>query len=269
MTRHHCTYCHRKRTADKLTNFHYPAFKKSVWICKEHTSTGVDVFAQRAPGEKPIFLELFSGSGHIAAAASIRGFDTVTVDIEPKFNPDICIDIQNLRRSILPRSVDVVWASIPCQVYSILNLANHWEKICIGYRRYYYTPKTPAALEALRILAATIRLIKKLNPIFYFIENPRGALRHMPHMAFVPYRRLVHYSDYGFDYPKPTDIFTNCPHFTPIQPTNKKLNPDGYRGAGVMALGSAYERALVPPKLIAYLLDCIQFLAPNEVALRL
>ena len=155
----------------------------------------------------------------------------------------------------------MIWASIPCTVYSILNLHRHWKKICIGYRRYYYVPKTPEALEALRILTATIRLIKKLKPLYYFIENPRGALRHMPHMAFVPYRRLVHYSDYGFDYPKPTDIFTNCPHFTPIQPTNKKLN--GH--AGVMTLPSAYERSLVPQGLIEYLMECLGFLVVEKI----
>lgn len=216
----------------------------------------MDVFSQRTSEEKPVFVELFSGSGHIAAAASMRGFDTVTIDIEPRFNPDICIDITNLRRSQLPGKVDVIWASVPCTVYSILNLANHWEKICIGYRRYYYVPKTPEALGALRVLSATIRLIKKLRPIYYFIENPRGALRHMPQMAFVPHRRSVHYSDYGFDYPKPTDIFTNCPHFTPIEPKGKALSS----GGTVAALSDAYQRSLVPPDLIGYLMECLSFL---------
>ncbi|HFA48086.1 MAG TPA: hypothetical protein ENJ95_03600 [Bacteroidetes bacterium] len=257
MTRHICTICSAKRTEGKLTKIYSPVFKKSAWICTEHASTGMDVFSQRNSTEKPLFLELFSGSGHIAAAAQQRGFKTVTVDVEAKFSPDICIDICNLRRSVLPERVDIIWASIPCTVYSILNLANHWQKTSIGYRRYYYSPKTPQALEALRILAATIRLIKKLQPIYYFIENPRGALRHMPHMAFVPYRRHVHYSDYGFDYPKPTDIFTNCPHFTPIKPTNQRLN--GH--AGLMSINSPYERSLIPPALIDYLMDCIQFLA--------
>ncbi len=156
-------------------------YQKPTWICSDHVSEFSDIFDVRTSQPKPVFLELFSGSGHIAAAASMRGFETITVDIEPRFSPDICIDICNLRRSLLPDRVDVVWASIPCTVYSILNLSNHWTKICIGYRRYHYSPATPEALEALRILTATLRLIRKLKPLYYFIENPQG--RPSPHAA--------------------------------------------------------------------------------------
>ena len=241
-------------------------YQKPTWICTTHVSEFSDIFDVRTPQPNPVFLELFSGSGHIAAAASSRGFDTWTVDIEPKFNPDICIDICNLRRSLLPGRVDVIWASIPCTVYSTLNLANHWQKICIGYRRYYYVPLTPEALQALRILTATLRLIRKLKPLYYFIENPRGALRHMPHTQFIPFRREVHYSDYGFDYPKPTDIFTNCPHFTPIEANGKGRLQNG--APGVVALKDAHERALVPPGLIGYLMECLEFLVGDEAMVK-
>jgi hypothetical protein len=260
--RHTCTFCGATRTEKAMTLAGHRLFKKTTWVCTSHVSEFSDIFDIRTPQPKPLFLELFSGSGHIAAAASSRGFETITVDIEPKFRPDICTDICNLRRTELPGRVDVIWASIPCTVYSVLNLANHWKKQSIGYRRYWYTPATPEARSALRILDATTRLIRKLKPTYYFIENPRGALRHLPHLKLAPHRRSVHYSDYGFPYPKPTDVWTNCPHFVPIKPTNKNLN--GH--VGVMGLSSAYERALVPPALTAYLLDCLQFLTPADAA---
>ena len=257
--RHICTFCNHKRNESEMALVRHRFYNVPTWICSDHVSAATDIFDVRTPQPKPVFLELFSGSGHIAAAASMRGFDTVTVDIEPRFNPDICIDICNLRRSLLPGRVDVIWASIPCTVYSILNLSNHWQKQCIGYRRYHYTPATPEALEALRILTATLRLIRRLKPLYYFIENPRGALRHMPHLSLAPFRRSVHYSDYGFDYPKPTDIFTNCPHFTPIEANGKPV----LNGAtGVVALKDGYERGLVPAGLIEYLMECLDFLIP-------
>jgi hypothetical protein len=255
--RHTCTFCNAKRYAADMALVRHRLFgQKTAWVCSSHVSEFSDIFDVRTPQPKPLFLELFCGSKHISQAASSRGFETLTVDIEPRFQPDICTDICNLRRTSLPGRVDVIWASIPCTVYSVLNLANHWDKISIGYRRYYYMPATQEARQALRILAATLRLIKKLKPIYYFIENPRGALRHMPHVAAIPYRRTVHYSDYGFDYPKPTDIFTNCPHFTPIEATGK---PEA-NGLSVAALNTAYERALVPPRLIAYLMECLEFM---------
>jgi hypothetical protein len=196
--------------------------------------------------EKPVFVELFSGSGHMSEAARNAGFNTVTVDIEQRFEPDICIDILNLRRSLLPGHVDVIWASVPCTVYSVLSSSKHWDSIKIGYRLYNHAPKTSEAIQALRVLRATIRLIVELNPRFYFIENPRGVLRHRPEMLFVPFRREVRYSDYGFEYEKPTDIFTNCEFFKPV----KSGRPVGLKQ--LIDVPTAFERSLIPPALCEY-----------------
>jgi hypothetical protein len=239
----------------------HPLFKNPTWVCSSHTSSFADVFDVRTSTRQPVFLELFSGSGHIAAHASMCGFKTVTLDIEAKYKPDIVGDVCNLRRSALPGTVDVIWASVPCTVYSVLNLANHWKKESIGYRRYWYTPATAEARQALRILDATTRLIRKLKPTYYFLENPRGALRHLPHLKLAPFRRSVHYSDYGFDYPKPTDIFTNNPHFRPTEPKGQARCQNGH--AGIKALADAHERALLPPALIAEIVASVAHLVPK------
>lgn len=261
-TRHYCTFCGAKKNEDKMLEIEYRLLKKSGWICREHASTSADIAHIRTSNENPVFVELFSGSGHISEIAATCGYKTVTIDVESKFNPDIKIDIANLRATMLPGNVDVIWASVPCTVYSILNIPNHWEKISIGWRQYYYVPKTKQAIEALRILTKTILLIKQLNPIFYFIENPRGALRHMPHMKFIPYRRTVSYADYGFDYYKPTDIFTNCQYFKPKEITTavgQKFDNS------IQNLSSAYERSLVPDELIRYLFQSIGFMNTEAV----
>jgi site-specific DNA-cytosine methylase len=195
---------------------------------------------------KPVFVELFSGSGTVAAAARRAGFETVTIDIEPKFKPDICIDILNLRRSLLPGHVDVIWASVPCTAFSLLQCANNFESHSIGFRRYYHEPKTDKGFQSLHVLRATGRLIVQMEPIFYFIENPRGVLRHRPEMVFVPYRKTVRYSDYGMDYEKPTDIFTNCKHFQP----HTSRRPVGLNK--ITDLKNAFERAKIPEELARY-----------------
>ena len=235
----------------------YPLLRRSGWHCLKCMSAVADAGKERSSTGKSLFIELFSGSGHVAAAARTAGFETITIDIEEDKKPDICIDIINLRNSALPGRADVVWASIPCTVYSTLSIATHWRKISIGYRQYQYIPQTPKSIEAIRILNKTIRLIRKLKPTYYFIENPRGALRHFPQMLLVPYRKTISYHDYGFEYYKPTDIFTNCPHFNPKRiktAVNRKFEKE------LMDVGTAAERAIIPPNLILEVVSCVSHL---------
>lgn len=252
-----CTHCKRKRTLDKMILLRDRITRKMSWICTEHTSKKLDISEASLAHKKTVFVELFSGSGTVSKIARSAGFETWTVDIEEKYKPDICIDIMNLRRSQLPGSVDIIWCSLPCTVYSIMSLDKHWTKVDLGYRKYYYIPKSSEALTALKILQKTIELILKMKPIYYFIENPRGALRHFPHLSFVPYRKTISYSDYGFEIYKPTDIFTNCGLFKPTEirtAVNRKFTNS------VKEIKTAYERSIVPPQLIEYLIDCIKFL---------
>jgi len=199
--------------------------------------------------ERPIFVELFSGSGTIAAAARRVGFRSVTIDIDPRTKPDICLDITNLRRSILPKNVAVVWASPPCTKFSLLQSSRHFESRRVGYRKYYHEPKTNEAIQALWVLSCTLRLICQLNPEIYYIENPRGILRHRPELVMVPYRKTVRYSDFGAEIEKPTDIFTNNPKFNPTQskrPKNLKH---------LTEIGTVEERATIPTELAKYIAE--------------
>lgn len=245
--RYTCTFCKKKRNEEYLLQSFDKIHNKKSWICKDHTSILSDIRSIRTSQNKPIFIELFSGSKHISNHAAQEGFEVISIDNNPKLNPTICKNIQSVNRKSLPGSVAVVWASIPCTTFSILSIPKQWDKISIGYRNYYYVPKTPAAIEALRIVNKTLKLIAEINPIYYFIENPRGALRHFPQMKLVPYRKTVSYADYGFDYYKPTDIFTNCESFNPKQLTwavGKEFD------RSVEDLPNAYERSLIPQPLI-------------------
>lgn len=261
MKRHYCRRCGRKSSEEKMVFASSPLLRFGAWVCRSHLSEHADILTLREEAIKPVFVELFSGSGHIAAAARCAGFEAITVDNNPDLEPDICIDVRNLRRSALPQNVDVVWCSFPCTDFSKLSLANKWEQQPIGYRRYYYQPRSPESVETLQLLHSTIRLLVKLSPVYYFIENPVGAMRHMPHVLFVPYRHTVAYSDYGFQYLKPTDIFTNCPYFHPRPFTMPAEMPAGK----LVEQKGVFARSLVPPGLITEMLDSVRHLAAGRL----
>lgn len=137
MKRHTCTYCQAKRNEDLMSLVASKFLKKSGWVCTSHLSENTDIGSISPKAQKPIFVELFSGSGHISQVAQEWGYDTVTVDMNPKFKPDICANILNLRATQLPqKNVLAAWASIPCYAMTILAIAKNWDNINIGNRQY-------------------------------------------------------------------------------------------------------------------------------------
>lgn len=252
--RHICTFCGAKREEKFMHNIWYKFLQKSGWVCCVHMSTNADVLHILNSNKDDVFFELFSGSKHISECAKSFNYKTITVDNNQKLKPSICSNVLDLKLSQCPGSVSIVWASVPCQVYTILALDKHWRKVVISPRNYYYLPKTKAAIEAIRILEKTIWLISRLAPMFYFIENPRGALRHMPQIKNIPFRHTVSYSDYGFDYYKPTDIFTNMPG---LQLTKIKTAVGQKFNSCVVNLENNFDRSLVPTPLISSILSQI------------
>jgi len=74
-------------------------------------------------------LELFSGTESFSKVARKRGHETATVDIDNKFNPLICKDIED--PSLLEDlkkypKFDVIWSSPPCQKFSVMTIGRNW-----------------------------------------------------------------------------------------------------------------------------------------------
>ena len=64
-------------------------------------------------------LELFSGTRSVPKVAKSLGWETVSLDIDPKYNPDLCMDILNFNETQYPREhFDFVWSSPDCRAYS-------------------------------------------------------------------------------------------------------------------------------------------------------
>lgn len=139
-------------------------------------------------------LDLCAGTGSVQRA--IPGADVVTVDLSPKYNPTIQVDLLkwNYKAANLGR-FDVVWASPPCTHYSPAKT--------VGPRDF----KTADA-----IVKKCLEIIRYFKPTYWFMENPgkNGHLHRRPFMQ--PWNRYLNecsYCRYGYNYKKPTNIWTN------------------------------------------------------------
>ena len=104
----------------------------------------------------PILLELFSGTQSISKIFRARGWEVVSVDCDPKMNPTIVADIATFNYRMLGGRFDALWASPPCQMYSIARSK----------------AKTPRDLEGSDRLVQKVKdMIDFLNPIFCAFEK--------------------------------------------------------------------------------------------------
>ena len=190
-------------------------------------------------------VELYSGSGNMAAAFKREGYKTMTIDNDASMNPDLVVNIAKVDgkaiRDFLGGPVDVLWASPPCQVFSMAaKLSDHWD---------HGKPKSEKAYGGIANLADAIRLITELNPRFWYIENPRGMMRTLPMLRFFP-RRTFTFCQYGDRAMKPTDVWTNNQLWFPkICGPGDPCHEAAPRGSstGTQGKSGAKERGTLPP----------------------
>lgn len=190
-------------------------------------------------------LELYSGTGRMAAAFRLLGYKTLTVDLF--FESDFRKDVLALQRHEIVERLggepQVIWASPPCTSFSVASIGHHWtpEK----------TPKTPEAHLGLALLRKTLEVVSWFPKARFFIENPRGMMRNIPELQRIP-RRTITFCKYGESRMKPTDIWTN----TAWIPRDHCKNGDpchvrAPRGArtGTQGIKGAYDRGALPHEL--------------------
>lgn len=147
----------------------------------------------------------------------------------------------------------MIWASPDCTTYSVAGISHH-RKLING--------ELVATSEYAEFCDKTnkhvLELIEELAPKYFFIENPRGALRKMPFMVdfekrYGAKRYTVTYCQYGDIRQKPTDIWTNHPAPMFKLPCKPGANchikaPRGSR-TGTQGLKGKRERAVIPGPL--------------------
>lgn len=202
-------------------------------------------------------LELFAGTRSIGKAFERAGHEVYSIEWDKNFEDiDWHEDIGKISaQDIIERfgRPDVIWASPDCTSYSLAAISHHRRKEEDGN----LAPITEYAKFCDTVNAHVIDLIKELNPIYYFIENPRGGLCKMRFMQGIP-KHLVTYCQYGYPYMKPTHIFTNHPNpqFKHCKNGDKchESAPRGSRN-GVQGVKGSKDRSRIPDALCDYIVE--------------
>lgn len=197
-------------------------------------------------------IELFAGTRSFSAVAKILGHETFTTDFHVIEGQDLVADIRQLNGIHFPYRPDILWASPPCEGFSVAAIGKNWN--------HDNTPKTDSARNSVELVKETVRLIKELHPTWWFIENPRGKLRKL---GLIPtdnvYRHTVTYCQYGDTRMKPTDIWTNAWWFVP-RPMCKNGSPchiAAPRGSttGTQGIKGYKDRSRIPAHLFEDILN--------------
>jgi len=203
-------------------------------------------------------LELFKGTGSIGQCIKEKypEWKVVSLDILKKFNPDICIDILKWDYKQYPKDYfDIIWASPECKIFSALQNTH------IGRK---WTSKEHLKEEQKKHWCFVLKVLEIINyfqPAVYFIENPYySAMKNIPEMKKLKSFKFD-YCAFGFNYKKPTRIWTNIDL---ISKTCKCIKHDFNIGkTGKMALSTGYksdstnlkQRYSIPITLLDYLFE--------------
>lgn len=138
-------------------------------------------------------LEICCGTKSFSNACIPFGFECVTVDVDPTFKPNVCVNILEWDyRLYAQNSFHIIWASPPCTEYS----------------RALTTRARNLGL-ADSIVSKVVEIINYFKPTFAFIENPSTGLLGKRHLLSCFIENKVSYCKYGMPYQKHTSIWSN------------------------------------------------------------
>ena len=204
-------------------------------------------------------LELFAGTQSIGKEFKARGHEVFSVEWDKDFeNISLYADISKLTATEILEKFghpDVIWASPDCTTFSVAAISKHRKR---NPENGNLEPITDYAKFCDATDQHVLELIKELNPTFFFIENPRGAMRKMEWMQDIP-RYTITYYQYGDSRMKPTDIWTNHPdpQFKPPCKNGDPCHMRAPRGSrtGTQGLKGAKERARIPEQFCKHIVD--------------
>tara|TARA_R110000796_G_scaffold111660_4_gene223209 strand:- start:2249 stop:2875 length:627 start_codon:yes stop_codon:yes gene_type:complete len=205
-------------------------------------------------------LELFAGSRSIGKVSESLGYNVFSSDINNFDKIDYVVDILKFNINKIPFKPDFIWASPPCTTYSIAAISHH---------RPHNKPLSNFAIKSDLIIKKTLEIIYKLNPKYWYIENPRGMLRKQNFMQGIP-RTTVWYCTYGDLRAKPTDIWSNNIRSI-FKPNGWNPRPECFNGnsnchhesaprgsaTGTQGLKGNYNRSIIPEELCKEILNSI------------
>lgn len=204
-------------------------------------------------------LELFAGTRSIGKEFEARGHEVFSVEWNKDFeNISLYADISKLTATEIIEKFghpDVIWASPDCTTFSVAAISKHRKR---NPENGNLEPITDYAKFCDATDQHVLDLIRELNLTFFFIENPRGAMRKMEWMQGIP-RYTITYCQYGDSRMKPTDIWTNHPdpQFKPPCKNGDPCHMRAPRGSrtGTQGLKGAKERARIPEQFCKHIVD--------------
>lgn len=123
-------------------------------------------------------LELFAGTRSIGKAFERAGHEVYSIEWDKNFEGiDWYEDIGKITaQDIIERfgHPDVIWASFDCSSFSIAAISHHRKK---NLETGNLDPVSDYAKFCDKVDQNVLKLIKDLNPMYYWIENPVGGLR--------------------------------------------------------------------------------------------
>jgi len=197
-----------------------------------------------------IIYDFFAGTGSATKAFEDAGHTVIKVELDTYFEADER-DILALSAEYLINKYgkpDFIWASPPCQKFSVASLWKYWAKSPTGP-----IPKDPSVYDAINLIKYTLELIEDLQPTAWLLENPRGMLRKQNFMNQYT-RNTVTYCQYGDTRMKPTDVWGSLKNWTPRPMCKPKSSchessPAGTNAGGTGKLKNARLRSMIPYEL--------------------
>jgi len=206
-----------------------------------------------------IVFDFFAATGSATKAFEDKGHKVIKVELDEYFEADER-DILKLTADELISKYgrpDFIWASPPCQKFSVASLWKYWAKSPNGP-----VPKHPSVYEAIDLIKHTLQLIEDLAPKAWLLENPRGMLRKQKFMAKYP-RTTITYCQYGDTRMKPTDVWgkvegwVSRPMCRPMADCHES-SPAGTNAGGTGKLRNARLRSMIPYELGKEILKALE-----------
>jgi site-specific DNA-cytosine methylase len=210
-----------------------------------------------------LIFDFFAGTGSATKAFEDAGHEVIKIELDEYFQAHER-DILTLTADYLIDKYgrpDFIWASPPCQKFSVASLWKYWEGT-----KGKSVPKHPAVYEALELVRYTKDLMISINPTYgWIMENPRGMLRSQEVVKDLP-RWTISYCQYGDTRMKPTDIWGTIKNWNPRPMCRPGMSchessPAGTNAGGTGKLKNARLRSMIPYELGKEILKLIE----NEV----
>lgn len=197
-------------------------------------------------------LELFSGTGSVGKIAKEKGWEVVSLDLK---GADINTNILDwdYKKDYKEGDFDVIWASPPCNTFSLLRASNIGRKLKAHNGEVFTKELLENDIQTIGIpiLRKAEEIIDYFKPKHWFIENPdTGQMKKYVARPFyvVDYCR---YADWG--YKKPTRIWTNLEGFIPkrcVCVGKHEIRLGGKGDRETMKMISLKDKYRIPPELI-------------------